>query len=304
MKDQRKTEIKVGVTVITGIIIILFVFGWAKNLTVNSGKKEIQIEYTSVAGLEVGDPVAVNGVRKGYVDEIKIQDTKVNVLVNLDRDIVLKKDADFFIMMLDLMGGKKVEINPGSSVEELDYTQIQKGECLGDIASAMAAFGSVEKDLVDVIKEVKETLTYLNQNLADPRFNEDLRASLSNLTMLTKNLNNLITNNKDEINKLLQNSIDLTRSVNNFFVNNQDSLQYTITSLKQTLDHSKKLIININDFINKTNQSANNLGRFLNDESIMNDITTSIQQLKELTKLLIEQLKNEGIKVDANIDLF
>ena len=28
------------------------------------------------------------------------------------------------------------------------------------------------------------------------------------------------------------------------------------------------------------------------------------KQLKELTNILVEQIKNEGIKVDANIDLF
>ena len=70
MKDQRKTEIKVGVTVILGLLIFLWIYGWAKNFTVNSHRKEISVEFASVSGLSEGDPVTINGVKKGYVKKI------------------------------------------------------------------------------------------------------------------------------------------------------------------------------------------------------------------------------------------
>lgn len=304
MIDQRRSEIKVGITAIIALLILIWVIGWAKNISVNSDKKEITIIFPSVAGLEIGDHVTVNGVRKGYVDDINIINNEVHVLAILDADITLKEDSKFFIMMLDLMGGKKVEINPGSSAVELDYSKKQNGIFLGDIASAMAVFGSVEKDLVDVIREVKITLTTLNKTLTDEKFNEDLKLSLSNLTILTTNLNNLISQNKDEINKLLNSGIELTNTLNDFVTANKDSISQTITSLKQTLDHSKQLIIKTNDLIDKTINSENNLGILLNDKTIIDDLKYSIKQLKELTDLLINQLKNEGLKVDAEVDLF
>lgn len=304
MKDQRKTEIKVGITVIISVIILLWIFGWAKNITVNSGRKEVNVMFDNVAALEIGDPAAVNGVRKGYVDDIQIDGAKVFVKINLDADVTLKEDAQFYIMMLDLMGGKKVEISPGSSSKELDYSATQKGEFKGDIASAMAVFGSVEKDLVDVIKEVKITLTAVNSTLTDQQFNSDLKTSVNNLSLLTENLNKLIMQNKDEINKLLNSGIELSNSVNNFIKTNQDSISQTITSLKQTLEQSKTLIAKVNELLDKTNNSENNLGKFLNDPEMMSDIKASIQKLKELTQLLVDQLKNEGLKVKADVDLF
>ncbi len=304
MKDQRRTEIKVGITAIIALLILIWVIGWAKNITVNADRKEVTIIFPSVAGLEIGDHVTVNGVRKGYVDDINIINNEVHVLANLDADISLKEDSKFFIMMLDLMGGKKIEINPGYATVELDYSKKQNGIFLGDIASAMAVFGSVEKDLVDVIKEVKITLTNLNKTLTDEKFNEDLKSSLSNLTILTTNLNNLITQNKDEINKLLNSGIELTNTLNDFVKANNDSISQTITSLKQTLDYSRQLIIKTNDLIDKTINSENNLGILLNDKTIIDDLKYSIKQLKELTDILIHQLKNEGLKVDAEVDLF
>ena len=304
MKDQRKTEIKVGITVLVSIIIFLWVLGWAKNITVNSGRKIVDVEFASVAGLEIGDPVTINGVRKGYVDDINIKNGKVFVLVNLDSDSILKEDATFSIMMLDLMGGKKVEVNPGIAERELDYSKTQKGETLGDVASAMATLGNVQSDLIDVIKEVKTSLTYLNKTLADKSFEEDLKASVNNLRILTHNLNSVINDNKDDINKLLKSGNELTESVNSFISDNKDSLQQTLSSLKETLERSKTLISNVNNFMMKIDKGENNLGKALNDEAMMNDLKTSIQNLKELSKILLEQLKGKGLKVDADVDLF
>lgn len=304
MKDQRKTEIKVGITVLAGIIIFLWILGWAKNFTFSSSRKEINVEFNTVAGLEIGDPVAINGVRKGYVDNIEVKNGKVFVLLNLDNDIVLKDDAEFSIMMLDLMGGKKVEVNPGFGENELDYSKLQKGKTLGDVASAMAVLGNVQEDLVDVIREVKTSLTYLNKTLADEKFESDLKSSVNNLRILTENLNSVIDSNKDEINKLLKSGNELTKSVNTFINENSDSLHQTITSLNVTLRNSKNLITNVNNFLDKTDRGENNLGKALNDKEMLDDLKSSIQNLKSLSSLLLEQLKNKGIKVDADINLF
>lgn len=304
MKDQRKSEIRVGITVLLGLIIIIWVFGWAKNITVNANRKEFTVKFSSVAGLEIGDPVTINGVRKGFVDDMRIEKNNVFVRVNIDSDIELKEDAKFYIMMLDLMGGKKLEVDPGASENDLDLSLIQNGVFLGDVASAMAVFGSVEKDLVDVIREVKITLSSLNTTLTDSQFNNDLKQSLANLTKLTENLNILITANRTEINSLLNSGIKLTESLNNFIETNRDSLSNTISSLKNTLDDSRILISKVNELIDATNSGRNNIGRLINDPTLVDDLKSSLTNLKELTRLLLEQLQKEGIKVDANIDLF
>ena len=93
MKNQKKTEIKVGITVVVGVLVFLWIFGWAKNYNINSNRKEMTIEFNSVAGLEVGDAATINGVRKGFVDDIEVKGNKVIVKVNLDNDVKLMKDA-------------------------------------------------------------------------------------------------------------------------------------------------------------------------------------------------------------------
>lgn len=301
MRDQRKTEIKVGITVVLAILIFLWIFGWAKNLTVGSERKEVSVKFSSVAGLEIGDPVTINGVRKGYVDDILINGNLVITKLNLEKDITLKVDAKFSVMMLDLMGGKKIEVNPGSSDQEIDYNTMQNGEFVGDIASAMAMLGTVQNDLVDVIKEIKVSLGAVNKTLTDQQFNNDLKSSVSNLVELTEDLNTLIKTNSGEINKLLKSGNQLAQNANDFISSNKDSISQTLTAVKDVLKESKTMLTKVNSLIDQTNKSENNLGKILNDPKLLEDIKESISHVKDLTRILVEQLKAKGIEVNAHI---
>lgn len=301
MRDQRKTEIKVGITAVLAILIFIWVLGWAKNFTLSSERKEISVRFGSISGLEVGDPVTINGVRKGYVDDVKLVNDKVLVLLNLDGDINLKIDAKFYVTMLDLMGGKKIEIFPGNSNETLNVKNIQEGYFQGDIASAMAMLGNVQSDLVDVIKDVRVTLTSVNSILTNDNFNKNLETSLNNLATLTQNLNSLIADNKQEINKLIKSGNELTTNVNDFISSNKDSISSTISSIQSVLKESKSLLVKVNDLIDKTNNNENNVGKLLNDPNLVGDLKTTIDNVKELTRLLVDQLKAKGIEVNAHI---
>ncbi len=301
MRNHRKTEIRVGVTVIISLIIFLFVFGWAKNLTVASKRIELKVRFQSVAGLEIGDPVTINGVRKGYVNDMTIEGNSVLTLLNLEGDSNLKSDAAFSIMMLDLMGGKKIDINPGNSADAIDINKIYSGTFVGDVASAMAVLGSVQADLVDVIKEVKISLKSLNVTLTDQQFNSDLKKSLSNLVVLTNNLNTLINNNSSGISNLLKQTNELTGNVNKFITSNQDSIKQTLSSIQDVLKSSKELLQRVNKFFEETDNQQNNLGKVLKDPVLVDDIKSAITQVKELIKILVDQLKAKGIEVNAHI---
>ena len=104
MKNQKKAELKVGITVIVAVIILLWIIGWAKNINLNSAEKMLTISFQNVAGLVVGDFVSVQGIKEGYVKALRNENNFVLVDVSLSENVKLKKDAQFSIMMVDLMG--------------------------------------------------------------------------------------------------------------------------------------------------------------------------------------------------------
>ncbi len=301
MDKNRKTEIKVGITVAIGIILFLWIFGWAKNYRFNSERKIVNIEFNSVAGLEKGDAVTINGVRKGYVDEIKNKDNTVLVTVNLDNDVNLKEDATFSILMLDLMGGKKIEINPGNSPKELNYHKTQKGIFLGDISTAMAMLSSVQNDLVDVIKEVKISLTNLNEIFSKKEFFRNLESSVADLSELSTELSELIKRQKQGIENLIENGNKLAENMNMVITENEANIKSTLQNSSDVLNEMKQLIEKVNKLSEETTAKKNNLGKLLYDDKIITDLKSSLEKLNKLSEILIKQLQDEGINVDANI---
>ncbi|GMU96559.1 MULTISPECIES: MlaD family protein [Ignavibacterium] len=301
MKDQRKTEIKVGLTVLAAIIIFLWIFGWAKNISIRSTENIIKVSFRNVAGLEIGDPVTVNGFRKGYVNDMKVLTNEVIVEIALDNDVILKEDATFSVSMLDLMGGKKIEIYPGESSVALNLKEIHHGVFLSDIPAVMSLLGSVQDDLVTVLKDVKITLSSVNQYLTDEKLSNDLKQSLKNFNSLTAEINDLLKQNKENMKLLTNNVISLTENTNRLIETNEQNVSDLLKHMNEVVEKSNKLLTNVNQLSDETLQKQNNLGKILYDEELIKNIKTSLKQINELTSILIEQLKGKGINVDANI---
>jgi len=304
MKDQKKTEIKVGVIVLAGLLVLIILFSWAKNLRVFSEQQEISIRFDTVAGLENGDPVTVNGVRKGFVEEIKVEGNYALVKINIDPDIKLKKDAVFAVSMLDLMGGKKIEIQPGTSAEQLNMQSVQNGVFYADIPAVMAMLGSVQEDLINIIKEVQVTLGSMNKVLTDEDFNSKLKTSLTNLTEISHKLNLMLDENRNNLRIISKNTAELTSETSQFIKDNKENIKASLAEVKEVMSSANELLSKLNTMADETTGRKNNLGKLMYDEQIIADLKTSLQQVKDLTKLLVEQLQGEGINVDANIDVW
>lgn len=301
MKDIRKTEIKVGLTVVLGLLVFIWILGWAKNFSFDSNEIQTTVKFDNIAGLDVGDVVMVNGVRSGYVQKVSAKENYVLVDINLLPDSDLREDAQFYIMMLDLMGGKKIEVNPGISGESMNLYEIHEGHFAGDISTAMAMLSSVQTDLVDVIKEIKITLTNLNEVITDEKFNQDMKITVAKMAEISKNVDALLKKNNAEITNLIKVSSELVNTGNEILTSNKTQIDSALIGINTFLVQSNLLVEKLSGFADEIKSKNNNLGKLMYDDELLDNIKTSITQLKELTKILVEQLKGEGINVDANI---
>lgn len=301
MKDNRKSEIKVGLTVILALIVMVLIFSWTKNFSAYSNRIQLKIKFDSVAGVEKGDPVTINGLKKGFVDDIILSKTDVIVIAMMDKNIELYDNATFSVLMYDLMGGKKIEIFPGNSDTPLDINKTHSGTFAGDIATAMAMFSSVQGDLIAVIKDLRISLSNINELMADANFSENVKSSLTNLNKLAVSLNNLVDENKTRIKNLLDNGIELTSKGSEFIDKNSDKVTKFLETSNSTLENVNKLSEQVNKFLTETSNQENNLGTILYDKQIIDDLKISLKELKDLVKMFNEQLKGKGLKVDAYI---
>ena len=82
---------------------------------------------------------------------------------------------------------------------------------------------------------------------------------------------------------------------------NQESINSSINSLNSILQSSDSLVTKLNYLAVETLSGDNNIGKLLYDDSLFISLTKTLEQTKELAKVILEQLQNEGVKIDASI---
>lgn len=304
MKENRKTNIKVGITVLIGIFIFLFILGWAKRITIAGDYNVLKMRFNSVSGLELGDHITINGVKMGKVHNIIIEGNSVIVEGYIPKNVILKQDAKATVEMMDLMGGKKIEIKPGESNVPFDFNNILEGKLSTDIPGALAMVGNVEQDLKLIILDTKILLEKINDHLSDENTMNSLKTSVKNLEEITTNLNNFLVKNNSKIEKTIENISNLTEKSDRFLSENADTLIETFKETRELIANLNKVVNSLELIMNQTQSKENNIGRILYDEELYDRLKQSIIKLDTISNLLLEQLEAKGIKVDAKIRLF
>lgn len=304
MKENRKTNIKVGLTVILALLIFIWILGWAKRITIAGDYNVLKMRFNSVSGLEIGDHITINGVKMGKVHDIKIDGNYVIVEGYIPKSVVIKKDAQATVEMLDLMGGKKIELKPGESQELFDFNDILTGRLSTDIPGALSMVGNVEKDLKEIIIDTRNLLEKINQNFSDESSLNSLKNSIKNLEEITINLNTFLTRNNSKLEKTIDNISSLTEKTDKFLSENTDTLIATFNETRILISNLNKVVNALERITSQTEERNNNLGKIIYDEELYTKLKQSILRLDEISNIILEQLNSKGIKVDAKIRLF
>ena len=115
--NQSRMEIVVGVFVLVGLACLGYLAIKLGKLEVlgNSGY-HVFADFPSVAGLKVGDPVEIAGVRVGRVESIGLSgDDRARLTLRIDDRVKLQDDVIASVRSRGLIGDKFVLISPGAS---------------------------------------------------------------------------------------------------------------------------------------------------------------------------------------------
>ena len=301
MKNERKAEIKVGITTVISLMIFIWIMGWSKNFIRTSSDVDINIVFDNVSGLEIDDDVTIRGLRKGFVKDIILDRNIIIVKISIDQTADLRKDAIFMLSTVDLMGGKKIEIIPGLAREKLDLNLLHRGEFLADFSTMMETIGSAKNDLLTIVDDVKVSLKSVNSFLTDEEVKTDLKSSLKNLNELSYKLNAMLGENRENISTIVENTAEISEDAKIFIDENKKDLNVSVSKLKSLLIKSDSLVNQFNYITTQTIEGDNNFGKVLYNDSLFVKITETFNLLNHISKIILYQLQQDGLKVDANI---
>ncbi|PIU83558.1 MAG: hypothetical protein COS68_03390, partial [Elusimicrobia bacterium CG06_land_8_20_14_3_00_38_11] len=114
-----KQETKVGIVIILGTLVLATAIMVLSGVRIFEKGYKINILFNDIQGLLKQAKVQVAGVNIGYVKDITLEGGKAKVMVWLDRDVKIYKDAGVYIFSSGIIGVKFIQLTSGNAASEL-----------------------------------------------------------------------------------------------------------------------------------------------------------------------------------------
>jgi phospholipid/cholesterol/gamma-HCH transport system substrate-binding protein len=207
MRESKvSTEAKVGILVLVGIILLLFMSFRVSRLERLKGVIYTAL-FPSVSGLVIDANVEVAGVPVGRVEKIGLEKGMAKVWMKIGQT-QLHTDAEAAVRTHGLLGDKYVEVKPGSPDAPLlpPEGEITNVRSAPDMDQVFTSLESAARGMADLGQSLHEAVGGVQgQNR--------LKEIVANLQDASAGLKEMIHDNKGKVNDIVTNLDDITTKV-------------------------------------------------------------------------------------------
>ncbi len=265
MKNIKKIEFKVGIVSFFATVILLAGLILGRGYKVSVSTQTIKFRFPNSGGLQTSSPVVVNGVKRGTVSSIQNDNGSVFVTATIDNVDDFRKDVRAKITILEITGGKKIEISPGSSNQPFDINSEIPGETAPDFADIVADLGFILSDAKQTIKHLDSTLSYANKFLADKNFINTTKAAIENANQTLLSMRQIFEANHENINQTLRTIREITSQLRNDYSKYEPKVNRLVDKLEKISNETQIALDNGNLTIQRLDTTVSHLNQILNE---------------------------------------
>ncbi len=291
---KLSNEAKIGIAVIGAALILVVGIIFLRGIDLRTKQYSLKVLYRNVNGLQEGSLVKVAGLNIGAVESMKLSGRDIAVNLSVQEKVHLPKDSRAIIKSESIMGGKFIEITPGSSGSVLQDGDSLKGVYEADLSELTATLAPITSNLLGILENVNTTfdektrkniqniITDINRSSAvlermikteAQQFElatADIRRFSGKLSHAATDLDTLAETQRENIDSTLTNLRRITK--------NLDRLSAQLIGTGQSLD-----IV-----LTKVKSGEGTIGKLVNDEHLYDNLDSLSMNLNLLVKDLRE----------------
>lgn len=290
-------EWKIGSFVVIVLVVSFFVINYLRGKDIFNKEIELVAYYENLEGLTESAPVFIKGYKAGKVNEVEYVAAEGNfkVTCSIMKEFSIPEDSKMTIYAVDIMGGKGIRIDLGSSEimvgDGAELVPAFEAGLLDGLASQITPLMTKVNNTLDSLtvtvagvnqllgaqnqEKISNTLAHLERTMADVSSiadgingkSEELNTFIDNLAGLSAKLN------------VIAEKVDTTIDGVNVVV---DGLEET--DIKGVVESFKVLLENIND-------PDGTIGKLLVDGSVYDSLDALLTDVDSLVKKIEENPK-------------
>ncbi len=262
MSSKKNVELWVGLFLFVGLATLAYLIirlGSYDKLT--AGGYEIVISYKFTNGVIEGAPVRVAGVEAGRVKKLILtpdQETKVDVVVAIEKSVQLRRNSIVLINSLGIMGEKYIEILP----QDADSEILKPGDRI---------IGEEPTSIADLTRKAKEFAGSLESVFKDGEKGSKLSQIMDNVILMTGE------KNRENFSATLVNLNEFSGKMNTFGTDIETLSQEKAFS--ETVHNFHAASQSLNEVLSQIRSGKGTLGKLLYDTEVHDNLKTLIQDL-------------------------
>jgi phospholipid/cholesterol/gamma-HCH transport system substrate-binding protein len=298
MAQQRFTELKVGIFFLVAVALVaglILKFGKYERLATKN--YEITVIFSDVGGIVRDADVLYGGISVGKVRDITLDQTgilKVNVKLDLYESVKIRKDAKFIINQSGLLGDRYIDVVPQSATADfLNPGDTVNGTSSMDLTEAIHQFAGTIDRVDKAIQRIDETvlsrqsLDHIDASLAN------IEVVSSNAVGLTLSMRGIVDDNRGKVDNVLtkfsaaaDNLSTASKNVDQLVSANQDDIRAAMKNLSESSAR-------VNDILAHVEKGEGTVGKLLVDPTLHNEIVRLVQNWRKYGLLYKEGNRKE-----------
>ncbi|MBD3316503.1 MAG: MCE family protein, partial [Chitinivibrionales bacterium] len=303
---KTNTELAVGASIFLALFVLIAGVMWLKEVNIAGRMVEYTIHFPNVGTLQLGDPVTVNGVKRGSVKRMYLRDARVVADVNLDKSVPLTDSSTITVQNVGLMGERMIGIQLSPKGTRIppntdERTTWIRGHFDSGIAEAMGMLGKVLGDVETLLANVE---TMLRQTVGDTHFVGTFQTVVGRLDTVSVLVEDLVAANKPGLDGTVANLHALTGDLKELFESNAGEIESIITNgadlTERALviaDEVDSIATAVQDIVAKVQQGEGTVGLLVENESFREDFEKSMASVDTLVK----DINENGLKLRVKL---
>lgn len=289
-----KKEIKIGIFVVTVIVLSFFVLNYLRGVDIFNREITLVSEYDNVEGLVASAPVYIKGYKAGKVSEVSYdsEDGHFVVSCSVSKSFNIPSDSKMTIYSVDVMGGKGIRIDLGTSdVPAADGAFLEPAFEAGMIDGLASAAIPVLDKVALTLDSLQVTVSGINSILSESN-KENISMMLADLEATTGNLRSLtssINGKSPQISELVDNLASLSTGLQSLPVK-LDSTLTVVNGLVTSLDESdiEGAVSSFRSLMDNLNDPDGSIGKLMQEDNVYNSVDSLLNDINILVRKIQE----------------
>ena len=290
-------ELKIGIFAVTVLVVSFFMINYLRGEDILNREIEVTSRFETVKGLVASAPVYIKGYKAGKVSEVsydpQTEDFKVTCAIS--KDFRIPSDSRMTIYSVDIMGGKGVKIDLGSSSSQAaDGDMLAPAFEAGLMDGLAAGIGPLMENVNGLLDSLNVTVAGVNRMLSDGN-QEHISSMLAHLedTMADlEKLSSAVGGKSEDIEAV----IDNVSALSSRFGGIADQVDTTLAGVSSIVGKVngtdiEGLVSSLRNLLDNINDPEGTVGRLMSDDSVYNSVDSLLVDIDELVRKIQENPK-------------